>query len=666
MPFELAQPSFRSSLHAQWSVVLDLLEIPWAYESATFTAGDGRTFTPAFWLPRERLWLDAHESQADHLADGWLGRWRQFAAACSETLYAETHQNLHPAESTAPVEVPEEWHGTALLALGPIPSYSYNRPGDLWHAHHHGGMYALDDDHHQWAICPACGQPNAAAFGDPAELPCGCVADSDDSHYAVDPRLLDAYAAAAVEPLYPTADVTRVGGWPAGHRVYRTALVRQTGAVLATERCTRNCRSLTQVLRDEAPADAWIETGTGDTLCGSCPGFVCTACGERPAPADGAQCRVCDPVFLLTDAVGRQHLNDLAAALSRLLRQPLRVIHPQLNQAMGVRRRWEADLEDLVVGINQAEQWVADPSTMVIPAPVLREEEIALLDVMEARAEIAVRVGRLSTAVGEVIPFVQIRINESVGAPTREDMDQEQAREALRQVQQWLRSPGTYHQPTAPAVQEPPADWVPGVLPAPEATRAAAEGATCDLCADPVPRGALLGRLPRPRSQQGVRLGWLCGHCLNDRRLKPRRRDLLLRIFHAVFLGSGIRLNVYEAQVMATWLEETSGQADGQPPAGASELAGITARLREVVAAEHGTMLSRLAGLSVVQHLRADAGATTTLEREFLHAVAQHFQEWSSGGSAAADGPLWAGRREILGQTARPTVLSVRGGPFAL
>ncbi|MFD9687395.1 hypothetical protein ACFWXO_16745 [Kitasatospora sp. NPDC059088] len=662
MPFELVQPSFRTELHAQWSAVFDLLEIPWVYEPTTFTGADGRTFTPAFWLPRERLWLDAHESESDYLADGWLGWWRRFAAACAEAPYDEADQDLHPAEWTTPVEIPDEWHGTALLALGPIPSRSYAHPGDLWHAHPAGGMYVHDDDHYQWVICPACALPNVAAFGDPAELPCGCVVDGGDS--AVDPWLMDAFTAAEIEPVHPTADFTRAGGWPAGHRVYRTALVRQTGAALAAQRCTRTCRSLTQVLRDEAPADAWIEAGPGDTLCASCPGFVCAACGERPAPADGEQCRVCDPVFLLTDAHARRHLNDLATELGRLLRQPLRVIHPQINQAMGVRRRWEADLEDLVVGINQAEQWLADPSTMVIPAPVLREEEIALLDVMEARAEVALRVGRLSKAVGEPIPFVQIRINEAVGAPTREDMDQDQARDALRQVQQWLRSPGTYHQPVAEVAQEPPADWVPGVLPDPAATRAATEGATCDLCAGPVPRGALLGRPPRPQNQQGVALGWLCGHCLTDRRLKPRRRDLVLRIFHAVFLGSGIRFNLYEAEELATWLEETSGPADGRPSADAPELAGIIARLREVVAAEHGTMLSRDAGQSIVQHLRAGLGAGPELE-EILDATAQHFRDWSSGGTPAA-GSRWAGRREILLQTPHPTLLSARGGPFAL
>ncbi|MFJ5926432.1 hypothetical protein ACIQF6_27905 [Kitasatospora sp. NPDC092948] len=561
MPFELVHPSFRTGLHAQWSVVFDLLEIPWTYEPVTFTADDGRNFTPAFWLPRERLWLDAHESEADYHAVGWLGWWRRFAAACAEAPYDEADQDLHPAEWTAAVKIPDEWHGTALLALGPIPARSYNHPDDLWHAHPAGGMYVHDDDHYQWVICPACTRPNVAAFGDPAELPCGCVADGGSSPHAVDPWLVDACTAAKFEQVHPTADLPLAGRWPAGHQVFRNALVRRAGAALAAERCTRTCRSLTQALRDEAPADAWIEAGPGDTLCSSCPGFVCTACGERPAPADGAQCRVCDPVSLLTDAHARRHLNDLATELGRLLHQPLRVIH----------RRPVDDGDPLARAARGGDR---PPRPGGCP-----------------REEVARRVGLLSKAVGEPIPFVQIRINESVGAPTRGDMDQDQARNALRQVQQWLRSPGTYHRPVAEAVQEPPSEWVPGVLPAPAATRAAADSSTCDLCADPIPHGELLGRLPRPRYQQGVPLGWLCGHCLTDRRIKPRRRDLILRIFHATFLGSGIRFNLYEAEELATWLEETFGPDIGRAPADAQELVGIIARLREVVAAEHGTML---------------------------------------------------------------------------
>ncbi|MFJ1756565.1 hypothetical protein [Kitasatospora sp. NPDC088134] len=661
MPLELIQPSFRSELHARWSVVLDLLEIPWAYEPAAFTAADGHTFTPAFWLPRQRLWLDA-ETEAG-LPEGWLDRWYRFAEACSETVYAEDDDVLRPPDWTPPTEVPEQWHGTALLALGPIPSYSPNCPGGRWHAHRHGGMLHVDDDPYQWVICPACGQPNAAAFGDPAELPCGCLDSDDDSRHAVD-RLGDAYFAALVEPLSSTADVARIGGWPAGHRVYRTALADRRGTAEADQRCTRTCRSLTQVLRDEAPAGAWIEAGPGDTLCGNCPGFVCAACGERPAPADGAQCRVCDPVSLLTDDGARRRLNNLAAQLGRLFRQPLRVIHPQINRAMGVRQRGEADLEDLVVGINEAERWLADPSTLVIPAPVLREEEIAGLDLKEARVEIALRVGVLSKVVGEPIPFVQVRINDAVGAPTREDMDQDQARDALRQVQQWLNSPATYHRPVAEPVQEPPAAWAPGILPAPTETRPAAAAATCDLCADPVPQGTLLGRLPKQRTPQGFRLGWLCGHCLTDRRLKPRRRDLVLRIFHATFLGSGIRLNMYEAEALAAWLEETAGHSDAdQPPACAPEVTGTIARLREVVAAEHGTMLSLDVAQAIVEQLRTVAAPAS--EQEVLDAVAQHFQEWSSGGPIAV-GTRWSGRRDILLQTPRPTLLSARGGPFSL
>ncbi|MFJ4689595.1 hypothetical protein [Streptomyces sp. NPDC088789] len=53
----------------------DVLDVPWMYELRSFPAADGSVCTPAFWLPRERIWFAAEEETAP----SWWGR---FTAAC--------------------------------------------------------------------------------------------------------------------------------------------------------------------------------------------------------------------------------------------------------------------------------------------------------------------------------------------------------------------------------------------------------------------------------------------------------------------------------------------------------------------------------------------------------------------------------------------------------
>ncbi len=672
MPYESITASFRTDLHARWSVFLDHLEIPWVYEPQTFVGNDGSPFTPAFWLPRQRIWLDAETDESTYMEGAYLGWWRRFAAAAGGWDYdAEADQDLHPLEWTEAVEVPEEWSGTALLALGPIPSDEYGAAHDnLWHRYEGHGMYSYDDHGYQWAICPACGEFGAAPFGWSSDLPCACDPGGlDDTGPArVDDRLPTAYEAARWAVIGvadttgcgPGADRNRVG-----HRAVRTALIPLAGAAEAQRRCVAQCRSVADVLRDELPSDAYLESDEGQDLCDACPGFVCVDCAVRPAPAPGASCRVCEPVSLLTADRARERLNVMAVALGRRHKEPLRVIHPVINRAMGVSRRSQASLAQLAVGLTAAEAWIADPDSFVIPLPTLSEEEICALSVDEARTELARRVGTLSRVVGEPIPFVQIRLNDVMGVRARGDADDEQLREGLRQLQLWLAKPASYRDaPPQQPTQAPERPWVPGQLPSPVATVPAKHASSCSLCTDPVPTGALIGRLPKP--SRGDDFGWLCEHCLTHRRRAPRHTDLLLRIYHLTYLGEGIRFNQYESATLVAWIHHTSGASNSLPVPDAVEEA--LERLRSAAQESRGTALTHAHGEAIVNYLLqpATAGTGEPGERMILQAVAQHLDEWRTTTPPDRNDSGWWSRREILRATPQPTVLSRLGGPYAL
>ncbi len=51
-------------------------------------------------------------------------------------------------------------------------------------------------------------------------------------------------------------------------------------------------------------------------------------------------------------------------------------------------------------------------------------------------------------------------------------------------------------------------------------------------------------------------MGRLCRRCLYERRDKPRRRDVLLRILHQLFAGISVGLNGFECNVLLAWLTE--------------------------------------------------------------------------------------------------------------
>ncbi|MET8291722.1 hypothetical protein ABZV80_42200 [Streptomyces sp. NPDC005132] len=87
-----------------------------------------------------------------------------------------------------------------------------------------------------------------------------------------------------------------------------------------------------------------------------------------------------------------------------------------------------------------------------------------------------------------------------------------------------------------------------GRLPRPRSVKAAA--GACSLCGDSYATGDLIGRTPFAQAVPYEQMGWLCWHCLVERRQQPRRRDVLLRVFHALFAGlEGVGLNAHECAV---------------------------------------------------------------------------------------------------------------------
>lgn len=112
MAYEVSRVEFRTELHARWSVFFDHLMVPWAYEPVTFHDKTGAPRTPAFWLPEQRFWFTAEVE-----APAW---WGQFTmAAEGATLWPERSWS-EEAGLLPPVEVPEQWRGTTLLAEGPF------------------------------------------------------------------------------------------------------------------------------------------------------------------------------------------------------------------------------------------------------------------------------------------------------------------------------------------------------------------------------------------------------------------------------------------------------------------------------------------------------------------------------------------------------------------
>ncbi|MET9535746.1 hypothetical protein ABZY02_35215 [Streptomyces sp. NPDC006649] len=664
MGYEAVKARFRTELHARWSVFFDRLEVPWVYEPQMFRGDDGFECVPTFWLPRERSWFVAEPDSVPV----W---WPRFAAAAQGAGYDNGVEAWDEDEELCecpPIEVGEEWQGATLLCVGDVPS-GYVRlqdPRDTpWDRHEFAGMDAGGDAPYRWTMCPQCGLFGATFCGFAERLPCPCLETGHKENNTGDERLMAAYRAAAEEHLLDPGPVSERCSGPEPSFV-RLALVRQEGTALAQDRCTGQCESLGEQLRAELPSGAYLEiTEDADVLCGQCPGFVCALCAEQPAAAAHGACRMCEPLVLITYRRARQMLNDKAAEAGHLSGRAAREINTLLNRASRVARRGQASLTQLGEGLTLVESWIADPSLVPVGGASRRsrlsDDELDRLHGKELNQELNQWVGPVAAAGGEPFALVQVRLNYVMGVEQRCDADGEQLREGIRQAQEWVYSPGSYGCHVRGADTEVPA----GGLPEPMRTRPAQADSSCNLCTCTVAAGELVGRLHAPRGQRRfVPLGWLCAHCLFDRRSKPRRLDVLLRLFHHTFSGDGVRLNAAEAETLLRWMLEIphgSGRESG------SLQDALVVLHRAVDAQETVALLPWGSADAVVDALHRSGALPTATECAVLDAVAQHLAEWRDNPQGLDQSRFdrrWKWRRAVLEQTEHPTVLSRRGGPF--
>jgi hypothetical protein len=205
-----------------------------------------------------------------------------------------------------------------------------------------------------------------------------------------------------------------------------------------------------QLLRDARPDTPSVADADARWLCASCDGFVCGHCGEQPAPATGAPCRVCEPLTLLTREATTALIDAGAAELGRRHKVPVRAVHGRLKTVMKVPSRAHASLEQLASALNAVEQWLAEPADGRFALPDPTEHDLAGLDDPALRAMINTLVGPVASRVRQPVPLFQASLNRAIGLPRgRATATENQLRDAVRLLRRWLEHPSTY--PSRPA-----------------------------------------------------------------------------------------------------------------------------------------------------------------------------------------------------------------------
>jgi hypothetical protein len=294
-------------------------------------------------------------------------------------------------------------------------------------------------------------------------------------------------------------------------------------------------------------------------------------------------------------------------------------------------------------------------------------DEIAVLDGAPLRVAYEGGIAAVVAATGVQEKWVRSRVLKAVGVKDVLKADTEDGRECLRVLRSWATEPSTCQPPgPRPKVRRPSGA---GQLPVPRIVKWAAAGGECGLCGDAVKAGELIGRPRPPKQQPFVAMGWLCGHCLYERRAAPRRRDVLLRVFHRLFAGEAVDFNAFECGVLLSWL--TSDPALARSAAWRRDpLESTLERLRTGIAEEAGAVwVSVRTAHTIMAVLQEPAAAESASpdDLDMLLALAFHLREWQANPSGVerwrfGTGPRY--RREVLARTSRPSVLSSQGGPF--
>ncbi|MEU3262195.1 hypothetical protein ABZ694_31180 [Streptomyces albidoflavus] len=291
-------------------------------------------------------------------------------------------------------------------------------------------------------------------------------------------------------------------------------------------------------------------------------------------------------------------------------------------------------------------------------------EQILALGGSALRAAVDTGVVAFATMVGTSAERVHSRLVRTVRISKTTVPDDLDRQEMLRILRTWRTDPSTYRPPVA--LRRPHRPEGIGQLPAPRVIKPAHLHVDCGLCCDAVKAGDLMGRFRQPKDLSFTAMGWLCGHCLYARRETPRRRDILLRIYHHLFAGSATGFNAYECEVLETWLAEpalTNTTAWRTDP-----LENTLARLRDSVEEQKATTWVADPTCRTIVSVLAHTDLTPQ-EKSLLRSVDQHLTEWRTNPQGLETRRFGTGLRyrvEVLRTTPNPTELSKRGGPFDL
>jgi hypothetical protein len=108
MPVVYRGVSYRSKLKARWAAFLDALGIAHVYEPKSFLAGRSTRYTPDFWLPELKAWLDVQPVDS---AIRDVQRWK------AEELAKQRPGDRVWIASGAPRR--DEWHVEQIAGAGP-------------------------------------------------------------------------------------------------------------------------------------------------------------------------------------------------------------------------------------------------------------------------------------------------------------------------------------------------------------------------------------------------------------------------------------------------------------------------------------------------------------------------------------------------------------------
>ncbi|MFF8432473.1 hypothetical protein ACF07Y_46645 [Streptomyces sp. NPDC016566] len=289
----------------------------------------------------------------------------------------------------------------------------------------------------------------------------------------------------------------------------------------------------------------------------------------------------------------------------------------------------------------------------------------------ELREQATKAADSLAVAVGEDPQDLRRRLLKLLNLPRLSDADDHDLREVLRELRVCEQEGNGAYRSRLKRVTQ--VDRPAGIarLPRPRSVKPASAAGSCGLCSDRYDVGELIGRTPSPEELPYIPMGWLCWHCLVQRRHQPRRRDVLLRVFHALFAGDGVGLNGIECGVLLAWLTEDPALTNSKPWT-ADPLDNTLVRLQAGVAdGKPTTWLSAQTAHTIVAVLQEApaSSATTGQDSEMLAALVQHLAEWATNPAdvqSSRYGTGWRFRQQVLALTEHPTLLSQLGGPYFL